>query len=353
MTNRLRLRLLLLLPALALLARPAPLAAQSGAVEGVAVQADGGEPIPASLVRLLPAGGGAARSTLTDAAGTFRFADVAPGEYRLSMERIGFTAAPSAPFRVGPGETVRQTLRAALRPVELPALSIEDAACYTADRLPRRPDLEALWREARKGAETRRAFQRRFAFRYTLRVSGEAGVALLGRREGEAEQVQTWHPDSLARLEREAAERAAGEGFAQRTSRGLNLQLPNEFELLSEGFLTRYCLEAIEREAAGWAFRFRPVRTRAGISDIRGVLRLEAETFRVREIDFEYLSGGRPWGRALLRYADVATPMGPVRLPVSGRIRGRPVGGLGLVVTGFEGEVELRDHRAFEDVGGG
>jgi hypothetical protein len=82
-----------LLAALLALAPATPLAAQqaAGAIAGQAVAAEGGSPIPLSLVLLLPGGGGdePLRSVLTDARGEFRFEGVPAGRYRLRMDRIG------------------------------------------------------------------------------------------------------------------------------------------------------------------------------------------------------------------------------------------------------------------------
>src|SRR5687768_14246953 len=69
----------------------------AGGVRGRAYAAAGRTPISYALIRLSPAAGGPGRSTLSDAEGVFLFAAVAPGTYRLSLERIGYASEVSEP----------------------------------------------------------------------------------------------------------------------------------------------------------------------------------------------------------------------------------------------------------------
>ncbi|HEX5726933.1 MAG TPA: carboxypeptidase-like regulatory domain-containing protein, partial [Longimicrobiaceae bacterium] len=211
-----------------LLALPAAAQEPFGAVAGRALD-EAGAPVPLSLVRLEPAGGGEERSVLSDEAGAFRFDSVAPGEYRLRLERIGYTAEPTPPFRVDAGRTVEQALRAVLRPVQLAGISANPNACYTAARLADAPDLEALWREAQKGAETRRGFQRRYAFRYDLRIRGVGHVRLFRDQQVRQDTTLYSHPDSV---------RARREGYGRQTSKSIAIRIPDELDLLEEDFLT-------------------------------------------------------------------------------------------------------------------
>ena len=341
----------LLLPLL--LAATAAHAQETGAVAGRAVSAEDGAAIPLSLVRLRAAAGDTVgRTVLTGADGAFRFDSVAPGEYRLEMERIGYTSPPSPAFRVEAGRTAEQTLRAALRPVALEGIASGND-CYTADRLSEAPDLETLWREAQKSVETRRGFSRQYAFRYDQRIRGIGKLRLLRDRRVDEDTTIYAHPDSAAAREAERA-RTESEGYAQQRGGRITVSVPSDSDLLDDRFLRTHCLtgEARETEEGALELRFRPVRRDPERVDIRGWIRLEPGTFAVRELEFEYLRGGRVWARANLVYADVRTPYGLVRLPSHGTFSGRPGGTLGLVLAEINGTIELTGYRDFERVYG-
>ncbi|HEX5724542.1 MAG TPA: hypothetical protein VFX98_03700, partial [Longimicrobiaceae bacterium] len=126
-----------------------------------------------------------------------------------------------------------------------------------------------------------------------------------------------------------------------------------ELDLLEENFLTTHCLRDAEQDSAGvWTVSFRPVAPRRDELDIRGTLRIDGATYAVREIAFEYLRGGRPWGRGTLHFAEVSTPYGVVRLPARGTVYGDPGGTLGLLLRDFEGTFTVGNYREFEEVGG-
>jgi hypothetical protein len=341
--NALRLALVLLL------LTAAPAAAQTASVAGRAVAAEDSSAIPLSLVRLVPAAGGAGRTTLTDAAGSFRFDTVAAGSYRLRVERIGYTAAPTPPFAVRDGEEVRQTLRANLRAVVLAEISSGRPECYTADRLREVPALETLWREARKGIETRRAFRYQYAYRYAMSTRATARLRLLRDQRIARDTVIYTDPDTL----RARNARVAREGYLKNSRGNFVITVPDDLELLSDEFLTTHCIEGnpARDEEGMWNLRFRPVRAPADRVDIAGTLRVDASTYVVRGLTFEYLRGRRTIGSGSVTYSEVATPAGRVRLPVLVRFTGDPGGTMGVVVTGFDGTVSYTGYRDFVKVG--
>ncbi|HEX2190979.1 MAG TPA: carboxypeptidase-like regulatory domain-containing protein [Longimicrobiaceae bacterium] len=343
-------RACLLLLAALLLALPGSPAAQQppGAVEGAAVAAEGGAPVPLSLVQLLSAEGSdePLRGTLTDAGGGFRFEAVPPGRYRLRLDRIGFVSAPSEVFVVEAGRTVRRTLAAALRPVELEGISVAGNACYGLDRLEEAPDLAALWRETQKALETRRRFMQQYRFVYDRRVDGDVRLRLLRDRRIAEDTTIVSHPDSA--LARQARRR----GFGEQGRTSFVVRIPDELELLDDDFLRTHCLEGDPGDdAAGLALRFRPTgEPRREGFDLRGVIRIDPETFVVRELEFEYLSGRRPVARGTVRYAEVRTPDGLIRLPAGGRVTADPRGVVGTVVQDFSGTFSMSGYRDFERV---
>lgn len=319
--------------------------AQSTVVRGHALAADG-VPIPLSVVRLLPASGGRGRTTLTDAHGAFSFDTVAAGTYRLQMERIGYTAPASDEFPVGAGQISERTLRAAMRPVVLEAVSSGRAACYTHRRLAEAPAVQALWLEAQKAGEHRRAFIRGYSFRYDQSTRGAASIRILRDRRIQQDTTIISHPDS-ARALRERRERSG-------KPRGRSLP-PDEGYLLADEFLETHCLEDNpQQDSAGmWALRFRPVAASLSSRDsvgFAGTLRLDPRTLAVRRIEFDLLKGGKSWGIGMLEYADVQTPFGTVRLPSRAWVRGDPRGLAGVLITGFAGTAETTNYRDFQRI---
>jgi iron complex outermembrane receptor protein len=114
---RIALRGIAALAALVLAAAPAA-AQQPGAVEGTVVTADGAEPLAGVAVQLQ---GG--RSTVTDAAGRFRFAGVSAGAHTLTARRVGYAAA-TASARIQPGATAVVRIALAEESVLLEAMTV-------------------------------------------------------------------------------------------------------------------------------------------------------------------------------------------------------------------------------------
>lgn len=335
---------------LRVLALLATLAASSlhaqSVVSGRALAPDGSA-VPLSVVRLLPG----KRTTLTDQRGAFRFDSVQPGRYRLQMERIGFTAPPSPEFAVVDGAASEHTLRAAMQPVVLEAVSNGPPACYTRDRLHEAPAVQALWREAQKGLELRSAFANQYAYRYNARMRGVVRLRLLRDRQLDRDSVMTAHPDSV----RVRREQIAEEGLGRQQGRSFAITVPDEMYLLGDDFLVTHCLEANPRQdtAGVWALRYRPVRLVDGVVDLAGTIHLDSRSYAVRRLEYRYLRGRSPWASAAIEYGDVATPFGTMRMRRSGWLRADPAGLMGLVVTGFDGTITFRDYREFQRVQGG
>ncbi|HEU0076329.1 MAG TPA: hypothetical protein VFQ76_01695, partial [Longimicrobiaceae bacterium] len=243
-------------------------------------------------------------------------------------------------------ETVRHALAASQTPVQLEGISVSGNACYGLDRLDQAPDLAALWREAQKAVETRRRFQEQYRFAYRLRLDGEARLRLLRDKRVRQDTVLVSDPDSMAARR----ERRRGE-FGRQTRTSVNLRLPDELELLDDGFLRTHCLEGDAGDGrGGLTLRFRPSGRQRGDGelDIRGALRIDPASYVVRELEFEYLNGRKPFARGTLRYAEVRTPDGTIRLPAGGTLTGDPGGMVGVLVQGFEGTFTMDGYHGFE-----
>src|SRR5207247_4946764 len=94
-------------------------AAQQGTLTGTVVSATSGEPLPYSIVALLPG----FPQRFTDQRGRFAFSGVAPGRYHLVVRQIGYEPIDTA---IVVGEDSAPTLRVTLRhlPIELPPVTV-------------------------------------------------------------------------------------------------------------------------------------------------------------------------------------------------------------------------------------
>jgi hypothetical protein len=324
-TALLRALLTLLLIAVAT-ARPA--AAQGGTVEGTALRVEDGTPIPFALVRLLRAESRAGspgasvpvvQQAATNANGRFRIAEVPAGEYRLQLARIGYEPVLSPVLHVGAGHTLRQDLRGASRALQLAAVTVRpEAGCLTLARLDDDARLASVWQEARKGIETRLAFERQY--RYT-RIAKQDGVARfrLFRRGIHTVDTTRSEPDSVeVRRQRRVAE------LRTRGHKGADgrFTIPNEKDLLDEAYMREQCLELVAGDSAAGprvgavGLRFHPVRPRKDVIDVGGTLWLDAGTFLARRLEVRWMRGGDTVARGSVRYDDVAVGGSPLRFPV-------------------------------------
>jgi hypothetical protein len=335
--------LLTLLLLVATSARPA--AAQGGTVEGVALRAEDGTPIPFALVRLVRGEPGTAASApvaqqaITNANGRFHLADVPPGEYRLQLARIGFRPILSPPLRVEAGRTLQHELRGATQVLQLAAVTVRpELTCLTIDQLPGDARLASLWSEAQKGMEVRRAFELQYRFARVLRQDIETQWRL--RRNSHRVEIDTIvsEPDSVLARDRRQRDSLQARGYAN----GNRIVLPDEKYLLDASFLRDHCLETRAEEADGAvALRFRPTgRRRQGV-DIRGVIWISADTYQMRRVEFEYLDGTTAYARSWLDYRDVSIGGSPIRLRAEGGGSVEARGPLNAIVKGATAKLTI------------
>jgi hypothetical protein len=102
-----------------------PLAAQTGAISGQ-VQDAQGQPIPGVKVRLLQAGKGDPREQVSDAAGSFQFADLGSGVYIATVAQEGYSPVTC------PGQRIAGVTRQ-LRITLAPAGGEQQSSCRQAE----------------------------------------------------------------------------------------------------------------------------------------------------------------------------------------------------------------------------
>jgi hypothetical protein len=288
-----------------------------GSVHGRAYAAAERTPVAYALIRLTLVGdsAGRGRTALSDAEGTFTFAAVVPGTYRLTLERIGYSAEASEPFAVAEGAAVERSLASRPRAVALaPVVATEE--CRSAADLGRNPQLAALWAEALKAIETSRAFTDGYVYSYEQQQSWSA--------DNDEAPLQTRVSRIVNDPRRPRPDRDRG-GWGRANALYLHLEVPEGREILDPAFLTTHCLEGdVDQTPEGFELGFRPIRARRGRIDIRGAVRVDRRTLQVSAIDLEYLEGTTPFMKATVEYQDAIVPGGTVRVAAGMRFVGRP-----------------------------
>ncbi len=264
------------------------LALSAQQVTGVLVEGESGPPVEGAMISLLPPGGEAAVSTLTDAGGRFRLDAPSPGAYRLRADRIGYTSTVSDPFRVGGGETVERRLVARVQAVDLEGIDVEgEKRCVV------RPQeglaTARVWDEARKALAAAAWTRERGIYRYRL-VNYERELEPDARRVLEEERRYERGFSRNPFVSR-PAEELLEDGFVERGPEGgFVYYAPDADVLLSDPFLDTHCvrLRRGQDEAEGLlGLAFEPVDDR-DVPDIEGVLWLDPATQRLRWLDFRY-----------------------------------------------------------------
>lgn len=274
-----------LLPLLVLLLLPAALGAQ--AVHGTLREQAGGRPIGGAVVVLLDGAGTQLSGTLTDAAGRFLLKAPAPGAYRLRAERIGFRSVLSPALSLSAGDTLEHDLVA---PAE--AIRLEGVAVGGERRCVRRPAegmrAATLWEEARKALNAAALTQDQELVRFRVRRFQRRLDPQFLRVQGEETSLRTLYGSSpFASL---PADDLARNGYRRADGDGWVYYAPDAHVLLSDAFLDTHCFRVRrgEKETRGLVgLAFEPLRSQR-VSDIEGVLWLDARTAELRFVEFGY-----------------------------------------------------------------
>ena len=299
---------------------------QTSVVQGQARAEEGGAPVQFALVRLVRADASPLPSDtppqgITDADGRYRFDGVAPGRYRVQLQRIGFQPLLSDPVQVAAGQTVQLDLRVASKPLVLPPVTVTAEVCVPGKKLKEYPQIQTLWQQARDGAAVRTELMARFRY-YVSSHEESSGLNADGSpAPGTLDQRYLSDPKWAVRNATRNRERGLSRGYYAPND---GFYVPNELDVLHDDFLKTHCLVTAAAHGAGEVgLRFRPP-TRKNVLLAFGTIWLDSATYLARRIEFEYVDGDEPRGTVRLDFADVPAAGGTLRMPVGTVFTMRP-----------------------------
>lgn len=263
---------------------PWPCAAQQLSVTGTLYEAGSARVVPGATVYLLSEGAAAVAVTLSGAEGTFRLGVPGEGAYRLRVERIGFETEVSELFTVGSEGLDGVTMEVPVRPIELAPLAVEvERVCSVDDD--RSDVLTRVWWEARKAL---------VATMLSLE-QGQVYVVEVAERELDRDlRVKEERADTSAVVGGhvfgfvpEDELRLSGWG---RVEDGVVTRYfgPSPELLLSPWFGSTHCFGQTEDQAGRRGLTFESIPDSLEIG-MRGVFWLEAESWRLTELEFSYV----------------------------------------------------------------
>jgi hypothetical protein len=285
-------RLWTLVAALLALA-PLPLSAQS--VEAVVVQAGTGQPLTGSLVVLLDPAGRQVTGAVTGSDGRAMLYAMAPGTYRIRVERVGFSTALTPAFDLAVGEALA-------RRVELPiaVFQLEGLVARGSRRCVLRPEegtaMNRVWEEARKALN---------ASAWTDALGLVQYSAVSYKRDLDRETHRVLREEAQPRTgrgvrpyaSRPAAELAA-RGYVRPDGDGWMHYGPDAEVLLSDEFLDTHCFRVKAGTGGNQGqigLAFEPMKD-TRLPDVKGVLWLDAKSVELRTLDFDYTNLPRGYG---------------------------------------------------------
>jgi protocatechuate 3,4-dioxygenase beta subunit len=266
---------------------------QAQVVRGVITERTTGVAIPGVLVTLVPADSAVGQASLsltalTDERGEYAIRAGAPGRYRLDAKRIGVRRFASTPFALTAGQThvVDVVLDGVL--YTLPEVTVA-AAPVCATRRNQAQRVTALWDEAWTALTAARVSARdrpmaAEVVRYLLIIDTD-NTASFGETRMRLDNVVERPFRSVP------AESLSAVGYWRELPRdSVEYYGPDAEVLLSEPFRRDHCFSVAEggRDRRGLiGLTFEPVEGRA-LPDVRGTLWMDARTFELQFVEFEY-----------------------------------------------------------------
>ncbi|HSA55572.1 MAG TPA: carboxypeptidase-like regulatory domain-containing protein [Gemmatimonadaceae bacterium] len=267
--------------------------AQAQIVRGVVTERTSGLPLSGVLVTLERADTTTAQraldlSALTNERGEYAIRATAPGRYRVDAKRIGVRRFTSPPVMLAEGQTERVDLVVDGLLFLLPEVTVE-AAPVCAVRRNQSQRVAALWDEAwtaltatRVSARDRptRAQVVRHVLTIDLENTASLGESHMVLENAMERPFRSLSADSLSSIG----------WWREMPGDSVEYYGPDAEALLSDAFRRDHCYSVTEggRERRGLiGLSFQPVEDRT-LPDVRGTLWMDARTFELRFVEFEY-----------------------------------------------------------------
>lgn len=250
-----------------------------------------GDMIASGLVALVSAEGRVVARGLTDARGHILLAG-APGRYVVRGDRIGYRGATSGALTLIVGDTLVVRLRMPSDQVVLPEVVVARPTLGCASEGLARPELEAVWGEARKALEstvlTRNQLRPELQVVRVERTRSPEG-RLLQEREVSRRPTRGRPYEALSLAELDA------HGFARTDGTETVFFAPDADLLLSDPFIATHCFGTVEEgNRVGLSFSPAPAIARP---DIEGVMWLQRATGALSEVTFSFVHAPAPYDR--------------------------------------------------------
>ncbi len=258
------------------------LAAQS--LRGTVVEEGSDAPVAGALVLLVDPAGAVQGSAVTGAAGAWILAAPGPGEWSLTVERIGFASTTAGPFRLAAGASRSVPIVVSSAPVALPAITVESETATCRLRPSEGETVFRLWDEVRKALTLSALTEAQIVFETEVR---ERVVTPWGESVGD-EHTEYVTTAGRSPFRVPPAEVLVERGFVQDSVGGrLAFYGPDASLLLSDPFLDTHCFRTRRGQEGVVGLEFEPATASTKV-DVRGTLWLDERTSELRAIDFAY-----------------------------------------------------------------
>ena len=266
------------------------LASAAGAqiVRGQVTEASGGQPVAGAVISLLGDVDDSTLATvLTSPTGEYALRAPGVGRFRLAVKRIGVRRFVSDIFELGPGET-----RVIDVPIDAVALTLPEVTVsgLCAVRNPELPRIASLWEEVRTALEaTQISMRDRLLEAQISRYAGEL-------QPGNLRVMFDWRSDAQVMTDQPftsmSGDSLSAIGYWRHLpGDSVEYLAPDASALASNAFIRDHCFSLARSPRRNRpdlvGLSFVPARDRT-LPDISGTVWLDARTFELRLIDFQY-----------------------------------------------------------------
>lgn len=276
------------------LAAPSPAEAVQN-VTGTVRLAETLEPVAGAFVNLLDAGGESVHATFTSAAGQFSLSSRSPGEFRVTVDQIGYSEWRSEPIRLQAGSPVNLRAEVVRRPLLMETLEVRVVrACL--DDPSQAAAFAGVWEEIKRALETAEWAERQGQLTFDIteydRELEPNSLRIRDARTRSRGRVR------LPPFRSPSAEQLATSGYAVLRADTTVFYAPDATVLLSQSFqdthcfgLTRSTLE--DRPVVGVTFA---TSASSEVVDVEGTLWVDEESSELRRVELHYRNLPLPRG---------------------------------------------------------